>query len=344
MMYTNTRLKLASRPVGLPQPENFAFDTVMIPSLAEGQVLVKTHFISIDPAMRGWMNGVKSYMPPVALGEVFRALGAGQVIESRHPDFAVGDYVTGDFQMQQFVLRDGTAALDASNPATYLLKVDPTLAALETYLATLGMPGLTAYFGLLATGQPQPGETVVVSGAAGAVGSVVGQLAKLKGCRVVGLVGSQEKIDYCLNELGFDACLNYKDPCIRATLRSACPQGIDIYFDNVGGDLLDYALERLRLRARVVLCGAISQYNNTAPVKGPVNYLSLLVNRARMEGIVVMDHAAYFAPATQEMAGWLRDGRLLTPKVQVAHGIHNFLPALLQLFSGENFGKVLLAP
>ncbi|WP_188812401.1 NADP-dependent oxidoreductase [Hymenobacter cavernae] len=342
--YSNTRVKLASRPVGVPQPENFAFDTVEIPPLAPGQVLVKTSFISMDPAMRGWMNGSKSYMAPLALGEVFRALGAGQIVESRHPAFAVGDYITGDLKAQQFVLRDGQAALDVTNPATYLLKVDPTLASLETHLSTLGMPGLTAYFGLLHTGQPQAGETVVVSGAAGAVGSVVGQIAKLKGCRVVGLVGSQEKIDYCLHDLGFDACLDYKDPYVRAALRTACPQGIDVYFDNVGGDLLDYALERLRLRARVVLCGAISQYNNTTPIKGPTNYLSLLVNRARMEGIVVLDNVAHFPEATREMAGWLRQGQLHTPKTQVEQGLHNFLPALLKLFSGENFGKLLLAP
>ena len=343
MTYSNTRVKLASRPVGLPQPENFALDTVEIPPLGEGQVLVKTGFISLDPAMRGWMNEGKSYIPPIGIGEVFRAGGAGQVVESRHPAFAVGDYVTGGLNVQQYVLRDGATAQDPANPA-FLLKVDTQIAPLETYLATLGMPGLTAYFGLLNTGQPQAGETVVVSGAAGAVGSVVGQIAKLKGCRVVGLAGDQEKVDYCVKELGFDACVNYKTENVRAALRAACPQGIDVYFDNVGGQILDFALEQIRLRARIVICGAISQYNNTTPVQGPSNYLSLLVNRARMEGIVVFDNAAHYGTAAREMAGWIQAGRLNSPKVQVEHGVENFLPALLKLFSGQNFGKLVLAP
>ena len=205
------------------------------------------------------------------------------------------------------------------------------------------MTGMTAYFGLLNTGRPQPGETVVVSAAAGAVGSVVGQIAKIKGCRVVGIAGEPAKCAYCVQELGFDACVNYKSPDFAKELRAACPQGIDVYFDNVGGDILDLALTMLRLHARVVICGAISQYNNTAPVKGPANYLALLVNRARMEGIVVFDNAAHYAEAAREMAGWLRAGQLHAPKVQTEHGIENFLPALLKLFSGENFGKLVLA-
>ena len=343
MTYSNTRVKLASRPVGLPQPENFAIDTVEIPPLTEGQVLVKTSFISLDPAMRGWMNEGRSYIPPIGIGDVFRAGGAGQVVESNSPAFAVGDYVTGGLNVQQYALRDGATAQDPANPA-FLLKVDTRIAPLETYLATLGMPGLTAYFGLLNTGQPREGETVVVSGAAGAVGSVVGQIAKLKGCRVVGLAGDQEKVDYCVNELGFDACINYKTENVRTALRAACPKGIDVYFDNVGGEILDFILEQIRLRARIVICGAISQYNNTTPVKGPSNYLSLLVNRARMEGIVVFDNAANYGTAAREMAGWIREGKLISPKVQIEHGIENFLPTLLKLFSGQNFGKLVLAP
>ena len=343
MTYSNTRVKLASRPVGLPQPENFAIDTIEIPPLTEGQVLVKTSFISLDPAMRGWMNEGRSYIPPIGIGDVFRAGGAGQVVESNSPAFAVGDYVTGGLNVQQYALRDGATAQDPANPA-FLLKVDTRIAPLETYLATLGMPGLTAYFGLLNTGQPREGETVVVSGAAGAVGSVVGQIAKLKGCRVVGLAGDQEKVDYCVNELGFDACINYKTENVRTALRAACPKGIDVYFDNVGGEILDFILEQIRLRARIVICGAISQYNNTTPVKGPSNYLSLLVNRARMEGIVVFDNAANYGTAAREMAGWIREGKLISPKVQIEHGIEDFLPTLLKLFSGQNFGKLVLAP
>jgi len=343
MAYSNTRVLLASRPQGLPQPENLTIETVEVPPLAPGQVLVKVELISLDPAMRGWMNEGKSYAPPIAIGEVFRALAAGQVVESQHPGFAVGDYVTGVLGAQQYVVRAGDAAQDPANPA-YLRKVDTSLAPLETYLATLGMPGMTAYVGLLDTGQPQPGNTVVVSGAAGAVGSVVGQIAKLKGCRVVGIAGDQAKVDYCVQELGFDACINYKTEDVAAALRAACPQGIDVYFDNVGGEILDTVLLQINLKARIVICGAISQYNNTAPAKGPANYMMLLVNRARMEGILVGDNAARFGDAAREMAGWLREGKLTTPKVQTEHGIENFLPTLNKLFSGENFGKLVLAP
>lgn len=342
MPFTNKRVKLASRPVGLPQPTNFELDSIEIPALTDGQVLVKISFISLDPAMRGWMNEGKSYIRPIAIGEVFRAGSAGQVVESRNPAFAVGDYVTGNLGVQQYALV-GPGATEPTSPE-YLVKVDAHLAPLETYLATLGMPGLTAYFGLLNTGQPKAGETVVVSGAAGAVGSVVGQIAKLKGCRVVGLAGDQEKVDYCVNELGFDACINYKTESVRTALRAACPTGIDVYFDNVGGEILDFVLEQIRFKARIVICGAISQYNNTTPVKGPSNYLSLLVNRARMEGIVVFDNAAHYGAAAREMAGWIQEGKLMAPKVQVEHGVENFLPALLKLFSGENFGKLVLAP
>jgi NADPH-dependent curcumin reductase CurA len=342
MPIKNTRVKLASRPVGLPQPANFDIDTVELPALAEGQVLVKNQFISLDPAMRGWMNEGKSYIRPVQIGEVFRAGTAGLVVESNNSAFAEGDFVTGNLGVQQYAVV-GEGASDPSS-AEYLVKVDTSIAPLEAYLATLGMPGMTAYFGLLNTGQPNAGETVVVSGAAGAVGSVVGQIAKLKGCRVVGIAGDQAKVDYCVNELGFDACINYKTQNVRSGLRAACPQGIDVYFDNVGGEILDFVLEQIRLKARIVICGAISQYNNTTPVKGPSNYLSLLVNRARMEGIVVFDNAANYGTAAREMAGWIREGKLHSPKVQVEHGIENFLPALLKLFSGENFGKLVLAP
>ena len=343
MPYSNTQVKLASRPVGEPTPANFTIETTQVPAVGPGQVLVKNLLISLDPAMRGWMNAGKSYLPPVGIGEVMRALGAGQVVESQHPAFAVGDHVTGGLQVQQYALRDGTPAADPASPG-FLQKVDPDQAPLATYLSTLGMTGMTAYFGLLNTGQPRPGETVVVSGAAGAVGSVVGQLAKIKGCRVVGIAGEPEKCAYCVRELGFDACVNYKAADFAQQLRAACPEGIDVYFDNVGGSILDLALSMLRLHARVVICGAISQYNNTTPVKGPANYLSLLVNRARMEGIVVFDNAPHYAEVARTMAGWLRTGQLQAPKVQVEHGIENFLPALLKLFSGENFGKLVLAP
>ena len=342
MPLANTRVKLASRPVGLPQPANLLIDTIDVPALENDQVLVKISFISLDPAMRGWMNEGRSYIKPIAIGDVFRAGVAGQVVESHNPAFAVGDCVTGNLGVQQYAVV-GAGATDPRSPE-YLVKVDPSIVPLEAYLATLGMPGMTAYFGLLDTGQPQPGETVVVSGAAGAVGSVVGQLAKLKGCRVVGIAGNQEKCDYCVQVLGFDACINYKTDNVRQALRAACPQGIDVYFDNVGGEILDLVLEQIRMKARIIICGAISQYNNTTPVKGPSNYLALLMNRARMEGIVVFDNAANYGTAAREMAGWIQAGQLHSPKIQIEHGIKNFLPALLKLFSGENFGKLVLVP
>ena len=328
---TNTQVKLLARPVGNPQQSDFSIEEAPMPTPNDGEVLIKTQYISLDPAMRGWMNEGKSYIAPIKIGDVFRAGTAGKVVESRNADFAVGDYVTGGWGVQQFGISNGKD----------LVKVDTNVAPLTTYMATLGMPGMTAYFGILNTGLPKEGETVVVSGASGAVGSVVGQIAKIKGCRVVGIAGDQEKCDYCVNELGFDACINYKTEDVRKALRVACPEGIDVYFDNVGGEILDIVLGQIRLRARIVICGAISQYNNTEPVKGPSNYLSLLVNRARMEGIVVFDNAANYGKAAVEMTGWIKEGKLQS-KVHIEKGIHNFLPTLMMLFSGKNFGKLLL--
>lgn len=337
-LISNTRILLASRPVGNPTPENLTIETGELPAPETGQVLVKTIYVSLDPAMRGWMNEGKSYIPPIQLGDVFRAGTAGQVIASNHPDYAVGDYVTGSWGVQQYGLLTGASDLAKGDD---IRKVDTSIAPLETYMATLGMPGMTAYFGLLDTGQPKPGETVVVSGAAGAVGSVVGQIAKIKGCRVVGIASDQEKCAYCVNELGFDACVNYKTGDLRKALKAVCPEGIDVYFDNVGGDILDTVLTQIRRKARIVICGAISQYNNTTPVKGPSNYLSLLTNRARMEGIVVFDNVAKYETAAREMAGWIHEGKL-GARVQIEHGIENFLPTLMMLFTGQNFGKLLL--
>ena len=328
---TNTQVKLAARPVGNPKETDLTIEETAVPTIQDGEVLVKTKYISLDPAMRGWMNDGKSYIKPIQIGEVFRAGTAGEVVESNNPDFSVGETVTGGWGVQEYSVSNGKD----------LVKVDTNIAPLTTYLATLGMPGMTAYFGLLNTGQPKAGETVVVSGASGAVGSVVGQIAKIKGCRVVGIAGDQEKCDYCVNELGFDACINYKTEDVRKALKAACPQGIDVYFDNVGGEILDTVLGQINLRARIVICGAISQYNNTEPAKGPSNYLSLLVNRAKMEGIVVFDNAANYGIAAKEMAGWIHEGKLHS-KVDVQKGIRNFLPTLMMLFSGKNFGKLIL--
>src|SRR4029453_18456906 len=263
-----------------------------------GEFLVKVLQISLDPAMRGWMNEGKSYIRPVAIGEVMRAGGAGKVVASRHKDYKEGDLVAGSFGVQEYAISDGKGAR----------KVDTRFAPLPVYLGTLGMPGMTAYFGLLEVGKPQPGDTVVVSGAAGAVGTVVGQIAKIKGCRAIGIAGGADKCRYLTEELGFDAAIDYKAGDVKEGLKQHCPQGVNVYFDNVGGDILDTVLTRIARGARIVICGAISQYNNTAPVKGPSNYLSLLVNRASMTGMVVFDYNGRYALAAREMAGWMAQG------------------------------------
>jgi len=296
-------------------------------------VLVKVSHISLDPAMRGWMNEGKSYIAPVEIGAVMRAGGVGEVVASRHPGFAVGDAVGGNFGVQQYAISD----------AKGLRKVDTKFAPLTTYLGVLGMPGMTAYFGLLDIGKPQPGETVVVSGAAGAVGAVVCQIAKIKGCRVVGIAGGTDKCKYVREALGADAVIDYKSEDVKAGLKKHCPDGIHVYFDNVGGEILDACLARIALHARIVICGAISQYNNTTPVKGPANYLSLLVNRASMTGMVVFDNAARYGEAAKEMAGWMAAGKLAHKEDVVTGGIDAFPETLLMLFKGENFGKLVLA-
>ncbi len=327
----NRQYLLASRPVGKPTAENWSLVSNEVPEPGEGELVVRIDYISLDPAMRGWMNDARSYIEPVGIGEVMRAGTVGIVQASRNPDYAVGDAVYGHLGVQEYALTDGKG----------LHKVDPSLAPLPRYLGVLGMPGMTAYFGLLNTGQPQAGETVVVSGAAGAVGTVVGQIAKIKGCRVVGIAGGPDKCRYLEQELGFDAAVDYRADDFAAQLKAACPKGIDVYFDNVGGDILDLVLTRINVRARIVICGAISQYNNTTPVKGPSNYLSLLVNRARMEGIVVFDNAKNYGKAAAEMAGWLAEGKLKA-KEHIEKGFERFPEVLNMLFTGENFGKLVL--
>jgi NADPH-dependent curcumin reductase CurA len=331
----NHQIRLASRPVGLPTRANWNFTTEPVTEPGPGGVLVKTLYLSLDPAMRGWMNEGKSYIPPVEIGAVMRAGGVGQVIASQNPAFAVGDYVNAGLDMQEYCLIP-QEQIKRSN----LFKIDPRL-GLTSWLNVLGMPGMTGYFGLLDVGQPKAGETVVVSGAAGAVGQTVGQIAKLKGCRVVGIAGGKAKCDWVVNELGFDACIDYKNDDVRAGLKEHCPKGVDIYFDNVGGDILDLVLAKITRGARIIICGAISQYNNTTPVKGPANYLSLLVNRARMEGIVVFDYADRYPVAVAEMAGYLKAGTMKS-REDVVVGLDTFPETLLKLFNGENFGKLVL--
>jgi NADPH-dependent curcumin reductase CurA len=332
----NRQVRLASRPVGLPTRENWQFVDAPMPEPRPGGVLVKTLMLSLDPAMRGWMNEGRSYIEPVGLGEVMRAGGVGVVVASNSPAFAVGDHVSGLLGVQQYC-----ALEEAGLGRAGLAKIDPSLAPLPAWLNALGMPGMTAYFGLLDVGQPKAGETVVVSGAAGAVGQTVGQVARIKGCRVVGIAGGAEKCDFVVRELGFDACIDYKSGSVRDGLKQHCPKGIDVYFDNVGGDILDTVLTRINPKARIVICGAISQYNNTGPVKGPSNYLSLLVNRARMEGIVVFDYAARYPEAVRDIAGWMAEGRFKS-REDVVDGIDTFPETLLKLFEGTNFGKLVL--
>ncbi len=330
-MTTNRTVRLMSRPIGEPKRSDFEFADESIPALEDGQLRVNVKFLSLDPAMRGWMNEGKSYIAPVGLGDVMRAGGIGEVVESKHPKFAIGDFVSGMTNVQTVCVTDGKG----------FTKVDPKLAPLTAYLNVLGMPGMTAYWGLMDVGQPKAGETVVVSGAAGAVGATVGQVAKIRGCRVVGIAGGQDKCDYAVNTLGFDACVDYKAGDVKKALRAACPSGVDVYFDNVGGEILDAVLTQINLKARIIICGAISQYNNTTPIKGPSNYLSLLVNRARMEGIVVFDYAHKYKEAAIEMGGYLAAGKMVS-KEHVVEGIDTFPETLLMLFKGENFGKLVL--
>ena len=327
----NTQFLLAKRPIGTPTRDNWDQVQVDVPPLNDKQVLIKVEYISLDPAMRGWMNDAKSYIAPVQIGEVMRASTVGVVIDSNDPAFKEGDYVFGHGGVQQYAVSEGKD----------IHKIDTKIAPLERYLGVLGMPGMTAYFGLLNTGLPKEGETVVVSGAAGAVGTVVGQIAKIKGCRVVGIDGGKDKCQYLVDELGFDGAIDYKNENVKQALKTHCPKGIDVYFDNVGGEILDDVLTQIRMHARIVVCGAISQYNNTTPVKGPSNYLSLLVNRARMEGIVVFDNVKHYSDAASEMAKWIGEGKLKA-KEHVVKGIEHFPETLLMLFKGENTGKLVL--
>jgi NADPH-dependent curcumin reductase CurA len=332
MAFTCNQVRLAARPTGLPTPDVWEHTEETLPDPAPGRFVVRVSYLSLDPAMRGWMNAARSYVPPVGIGEVMRAGGAGTVVASAHSDFAVGEHVTGFFGVQEYAESDGRG----------VQKVDTSIAPLPTYLGLLGMPGMTAYFGLFEVGAMAEGETVVVSGAAGAVGNVVGQLAKIKGGRAVGIAGGPDKCAWIVDELGFDAAIDYRSDDVGKALRTHAPDGIDVYFDNVGGDILDAALTRLARGARVPLCGAISQYNAEGRPVGPSNYLSLLVNRARMQGFLVFDYADRYPEAVAEMAGWLSEGRLQSREHVVKGSVADFPATLLMLFNGENTGKLVL--
>jgi NADPH-dependent curcumin reductase CurA len=294
---------------------------------------VQVEYISVDPAMRSWMNAGRSYVPPVEIGEVMRAAGIGRVTDSRHPDYNVGDHVYGVFGVQRYAVSDGSG----------LTRVDTSLAPAPVHLGVLGISGLTAYFGLLEVGRPEPGQTVVVSGAAGSVGSIVGQIARIKGCRAVGIAGGPEKCAWLVDELGFDAAVDYKAGELGKQLRAAAPDRIDVFFDNVGGEVLDAALMGLARGARVVISGAVSQYNATEKPRGPANYMQLLVQRASMTGFVIFDYLDRFPEGVTQLAEWLRAGELKS-REDIVHGdIDQFPDTLLRLFEGGNTGKLVLA-
>ncbi len=331
-MSQNRQIRLAARPQGELKPSDWEHREEPQSEPAAGQFAARTRFISLDPAMRGWLDDRPSYLPPVGLGEVMRAGSVVEVTRSEHPDFQPGDHLVGMFGVQEHVVSDGAGAQ----------KVDPSLAPLSTFLGVLGMTGMTAYFGLLDVGRLEAGDTVLVSGAAGAVGSVAGQIAKLKGARVIGIAGGAEKCEWLTGELGFDAAIDYKSQEVAAALREHAPNRVDVFFDNVGGEILNTALTRLARGARVVICGAISQYN-AGSVEGPSNYLALLVARASMTGMVVFDYADRFGPAAAELAGWLRDRSLVSREEIVEGSVADFPETLLKLFRGENTGKLVLA-
>ena len=327
----NKQVLLAERPSGMIKESDFSIIKIIIPALQENEVLVKIEYISLDPAMRGWMNAGTTYIRGVEIGEVMRAFAVGTVLNSKHPNFAIGEAVTGTMGAQSHAIMQGK----------HLTKVDIGKVPLSWHVGILGMPGLTAYFGLLDKGVPKSGETVLVSGAAGMVGSVVGQIAKIKGCKVIGIAGGKDKCNTLLNEFGFDKAIDYKSSeNIGKAIKEAAPDGIDIYFDNVGGDILDAALLNLAMNARVVVCGAISQYNSTE-VKGIKNYMKLISARGTMSGIIVFDYFPRAAEAITDLSEWVIEGKIIY-KEHIVEGIDGFATALQMLFTGANTGKLVL--
>jgi NADPH-dependent curcumin reductase CurA len=333
MTLVNAQVRLAARPVGLPKPTDWDYVEEPAAEPSDGEFRVRVEHLSLDPAMRAWMNAARSYVPPVEIGAVMRAAGIGRVTDSRHPGFDVGEHVYGVFGVQRYAISDGGG----------VTKVDTTAAPAPVQLGVLGISGLTAYFGLLDVGRPEPGQTVVVSGAAGSVGSIAGQIARIKGCRAIGIAGGAEKCRWLVDELGFDAAIDYKAGDVRAQLKTNAPDGVDVFFDNVGGEVLEAVLARLARGARVVISGAVSQYNATEPPPGPSNYMQLLVARASMTGFVIFDYAARYGEGIAQLAEWLRSGELRS-REDIVHGdIEQFPEVLLRLFRGENTGKLILA-
>lgn len=331
MSGNNLKVLLAARPVGLPKESDFLIEEAPVGEPVAGEVLVRQRFMSLDPAMRGWMTDRKSYVPPVGLGEVMRAYGVGEVVRSEAEGLAEGDSVAGLFGWQRFALVKGQH-IQPVPPG-----IDPRL-----MLGPLGMTGLTAYFGLLDIGEPKRGDTVLVSGAAGAVGSMVGQIAKIEGCRAVGIAGGKDKCRWLTEEVGYDEAIDYKSAAsLDAEIKAACPEGVDVFFDNVGGQTLDTALRHISRGARVVICGAIAVYNATEQPPGPASYIHLLVKRARMEGFIVMDFEERYPEALGALGEWLAAGRL-AHRFHVVEGLENAPRALGMLFDGSNNGKLLI--
>ena len=332
-MPMNRQVKLARRPQpGMLTPDVFTIEDGPVPEPGDGQFRVKVEFISLDPAMRGWVNDAKSYVPPVGIGEVMRAYAVGRVEASSHPDFRTGEAVQGLFGAQQYAISKGRG----------VYKVDPDAAPLERWVGGLGMPGWTAYFGLLDVGQPKAGETVVVSAASGAVGSVVGQIAKIKGCQVIGIAGGADKCRYVRDTLGFDGCVDYKAGGLADKLAAACPKGIDVYFENVGGEILDMVLPQMNQFGRIPVCGLISSYNAEGPVPGPANFRAVLTKRLRLQGLIVFDWADRIPEAIRELGAWHRSGQLKIREDVRVGGIDAFPETLNLLYTGGNFGKLVL--
>ena len=328
---TNRRIVMASRPTAYPEAQHFRLEEVPTPTPSEGEALVEVEWLSLDPYMRGRMREGPSYATPVQVGEVMTGGVVGRVVESRTPELSVGDIVDGSLGWQEYAV---------ARPSQ-LRKVDPSLAPISTAIGVLGMPGMTAYFGLLDVGQPEVGDTLVVSAASGAVGQVVGQIGKIMGCRVVGTAGSDDKVDFIVNELGFDAGINYKTQDVPSALAEACPDGIDVYFDNVGGPVTDAVLELINVHARISVCGQISQYNLPEPELAPRQMGLLIQKQARMEGFLVFNFAHKHERARQRMAEWIRSGQLKY-REDIVEGLENAPRAFIGMMNGENFGKLLI--
>lgn len=328
----NRQITLAARPHGFPKPSDFELVETDVPKPGDGEILIRNEFMSVDPYMRGRMNEGRSYAANLQIGDVIVGGTVGQVVESNHPDFESGDIAQASLGWQTHGVTNGDDAR----------KVDPKLAPISTSLGVLGMPGLTAYFGLLDVAQPVAGETVVVSAASGAVGSIVGQIAKIKGCRAVGSAGTDEKIRFCLDELGFDGAFNYKtSDDYGASLSGLCPDGIDVYFDNVGGPLTDAVFPLLNLRARVAVCGQIDQYNATEPPVGPRLLWHCITKRLRIQGLLVFDWADQYDQALQELAQWVTSGQVKY-REDIVEGIENAPEAFIGLLRGDHIGKRLV--